>query len=356
MKNIKFKSISPFREIVYTVRDTCQFTGMENGKAQFDTSIKLPSVLAFGTEKIHGTFGGVCKNATEMWVQSRNNIITVEKDHAGFAQFVSSKSDAFEIIINQLAYAHSIDLNDNTIMLCGEWAGDGIQKKSALTGVEKCFTIFHFMKVIPNDEDTPSYYKETNALRNPRERIYNVMDSAMWQLDIDFNNTQPAIDKMKAIVEEHELHSPRGISFGKEDNIMEGVVWSFMYMGELYQWKVRGEKHNTCRVKTIKHVNEEEENKKIDFVNNHGCTASRLEQGLTEVFGFDQQVNIKKTGEFIKWMSKDILKEEKDILDKLEIPWKKIAPLVAKAIAQLVNGANMNIIENGKNYVVSLLF
>ena len=51
-----------------------------------------------GTVKIHGTNSAIGYDiqTKELFVQSRNNIITVEKDNAGFATWVHSKREEFK--------------------------------------------------------------------------------------------------------------------------------------------------------------------------------------------------------------------------------------------------------------------
>ena len=332
-KLIKFGSIEQFRNIVKQIKYNLQYIGDDaNGELMYDTSIKLPIISAYGTEKIHGTFAGVAIDNNEMWVQSKNVIITVGEDHAGFAKFVNERKDAFHNILTKLASEYNIDLTKNKILLCGEFAGQGIQKNTALSGHEKCYHIFNYFKVKSNDESVDFKWYSTNAIEDSANDIYNVMNSETWNVTIDFNDVETAKQTMYQIIEENEKHSPLGKKFGFLDNIMEGVVFSFFYNDELYQWKVKGEKHNTRTVKPVKPVNIERQNKIIEFVNNHACTLSRLEQAYNEVFDIINggEPDIKQTGSFIKWVHKDVLKEESDLIDEIDIPWNDINPVVTK--------------------------
>jgi hypothetical protein len=89
-KMIKFPSIEQFRSVVATVLRQFNFVGLdENGDAIYDTTKPKPTLTFKGTVKLHGTNAAVCWNASSgMWAQSRENIITPEKDNAGFAFFV----------------------------------------------------------------------------------------------------------------------------------------------------------------------------------------------------------------------------------------------------------------------------
>jgi hypothetical protein len=79
--------------------------------------------------KLHGTNAGVSFNAPSgMWAQSRENIITPEKDNAGFAFFVHSNETAFMRLFHDVAVNNDMDTHKNTITIYGEWCGSGIQK------------------------------------------------------------------------------------------------------------------------------------------------------------------------------------------------------------------------------------
>ena len=79
---IKYPSISQYRQIVKEITERACFIGLdEEGKAQFDY-LKPKPVLTFSiTPKAHGTNAGVCYSEPDgLWCQSRENIITTEKD------------------------------------------------------------------------------------------------------------------------------------------------------------------------------------------------------------------------------------------------------------------------------------
>ena len=58
--------------------------------------------------------------------------------------------------------------------------------------------------------------------------------------------------------------------------------------------------------------------KKVNSVNEfveYTVTESRLNQGIEKVFGFNQPLDVKKTGDFLRWVYNDIIKEETDTLE-----------------------------------------
>ena len=103
MEHIKYTSIEQFRNIINEVKHNAQYVGMDDyGDVVMNRNAKLPTLTFIGTVKCHGTNFSVCSDDTgEMWFQSRENIITPEKDNAGSAQFGIYNKDRFQQIFNK---------------------------------------------------------------------------------------------------------------------------------------------------------------------------------------------------------------------------------------------------------------
>jgi len=154
MKMIKFPSIEQYRSIVKIIKDQTAYIGKDSdGNAEFNYNIEYPQVRFYGTPKGHGTNGGISFNfrTGELWAQSRENIITVQKDNAGFAAFVErNKEDFIKMFhkIKELNYYNfrNFELNEPTypiVTIFGEWAGPGIQKGVGISQIDKkSFFIF----------------------------------------------------------------------------------------------------------------------------------------------------------------------------------------------------------------------
>ena len=99
----------------------------------------------YGTVKIHGTNAAVALNCStgEMYTQSRNRLISIEDDNAGFAQYVYTNRDFYR---DALEEAKKRVPDAVTILIYGEWAGGNIQKGVAITGVEKVKAVEEFVK------------------------------------------------------------------------------------------------------------------------------------------------------------------------------------------------------------------
>jgi len=115
----KYHSIEQFRNVIKDI-----------GFAFKDS---MPILEFQGTVKIHGTNASVV--LPENYAQSRNNIITVENDNAGFARFHNEKSLVFLDFYSQIN-------TDLPIVIYGEWAGKGIQRGVGISEIERSFFIF----------------------------------------------------------------------------------------------------------------------------------------------------------------------------------------------------------------------
>ena len=304
---------------------------------------------------VHNSNAGVSYSIPDgIWAQSRENIITVEKDNAGFAFFVSQNESVLIDMIKLLAKEHNIDLNEKIITLCGEWAGGNIQKNSALSGNEKVFILFEHFKVSPiepSEEEKAVWYKtryigdiiekETGqpigkqyfwVCKPFKPNIYNIMSFDTYSFEIDFNAPDRGINQIIELVDTIEEASPVGKAFGFETNIGEGVVCSYLTEdNSLIQFKVKGEKHSNSTVKTTKVVNTEKLDR-LDTCVEKICHSWRFEQALVETFGSDYEHTIdrKEIGKYLKWVNSDTLKEELDIIAEFGFEPKEVMGKVSQ--------------------------
>lgn len=359
---ITFGSIDQFRTIIKNVQHTACYIGWDEElqRPNMNRDADMPLITATASEKIHGTNAAVCYSIPDgFWVQSRKNIITPEKDNAACAFNVMQNETEWMWIILQLASAYDIDLNKNIISVYFEWAGGNIQKNSALSGFDKQAIVFQHFKVSPiepqigNDgaekPESASWHEtcteregiggtEITWLSKEDKGIKNIMNYDTWEFEIDFAQPLMSQNAMIKLVEEViEPCSPIGKEMGKEDNIGEGVVVTFMYKGSMHRFKVKGEKHSASKVKTLKPVDEEAEQAKIDFVNNHACKGWRLEQAWQTVFGIENSImepSPKATGDFLRAVINDVIKEESDIMAEMGLEPKTVNSMISKVARQ----------------------
>jgi len=317
MKFIDMGSIPHFKKTIKDVQTATRVTYNEVLKRpNFDRNAKLPIIEVQATEKVHGTVMTISfNNLDDFWVQNKKTIITPNKDNFGCAFYAYHNKEAWTKIIMDLAYEYSINLNICTISIGAEWAGANIQKLSAISGLEKKAFIFKYFKVSYIDGSKPSYWLETKAnkiyLDSKENEIYNLMNFPTISLEIDFSDTNKAEEIMTKYVNEIETSSKIGEYFGIKNNTGEGFVFTFVYKDELYKFKFKGTKHSESqgKIDLIEPVDEVEEQKKVDFVNNIACISWRLEQFYNETVQENGE-KIENVGIYLRKVMNDIIKEE----------------------------------------------
>lgn len=328
-KHISYPKIAQFRNIVTTINREITYTGLdEEGNAVFDNSITKPTLTFKGTVKLHGTNASVCFNDQEgFWVQSRQNIITVDKDNAGFAFFAESNKVQFCGLIDEIINDNQIDTNIYTVSIYGEWAGKGIQKSVGISELDKAFYVFGVKVSKPQDEEFNSYWLKCSGVSRPRARIFNVEDYVTYSIDVDFNMPQLAQNDFAKITEEVEKECPISKAFGVSNGLGEGVVWSVEYKGTTHRFKVKGDKHSVTKVKTLASVDVEKLKTIQEFIE-YSVTENRFNQAIENIFG-ESDLDVKKMGSFISWVVKDIASEEMDTMAKNGLEPKDVNKYIA---------------------------
>jgi hypothetical protein len=346
---ITYGSIDQFSTIIKNVQHSARYKEF-NEKTQtpiYDKSIILPKVIATGSEKIHGTNAAVCYSKPDgFWVQSRKNIIVPEKDNAGCAFQAYQNEESWKSIVLTIADNHNIDLTINVISIYFEWSGGSIQKNSALSGLNKRSIIFQYFKVSPiepvlntENEEQGAYWLPTTFndkalnkevwIETAEKSIFNIMNFPVLNVEIDFERPDLAQNEFIKILEIHEKNSPVGQQFGIDNNILEGYVWTFEYKGIIHSFKVKGEEHAVSKVKTLKPVDSEKEQIKIDFAN-YACKAWRLEQMYKELLDENGDVTVAMIGTFLRKVIQDVWKEESDIATEKGLVPKEVNSTISK--------------------------
>lgn len=286
--HIKFSSIKQFRSVVREApKKEIEFTG---------------------TVKLHGTNASVVMKSNyasapvSFYAQSRNNIISPEIDHYGFAQFVHENED---VLMNA---ADLVIEDSGELILFGEWCGKGIVKGAGISQVEKMFVVF----AVKIDNEWVNYEEWCETLKSffavaKKVGIFNIYNFPTYKISINFNMPELSVNKLGELTKSVEDHCPVAAAFGI-DGIGEGIVWSNHEHG--LRFKVKGEKHSISKVKTLAPVDVEKLNSISEFLD-YALTENRLLQAQSEV---NPTLDIKMMGEFIRWVFNDIIKEESDVL------------------------------------------
>ena len=101
----------------------------------------------------------------------------------------------------------------------------------------------------------------------------------------------------------------------------------------MHKFKVKGERHSTSKVKTLKPVDEVKENAKREFAN-YACPAWRLEQMWDETFPEGASPQIQQIGAFLRAVIADVHKEESDILEEKELTPKDVNGTISQLAKQ----------------------
>jgi len=308
---VKFQNIGQFRSTV---------KGYTRAMEVVDT---MPTTVeVFGTTKLHGTHGAICFSKDHIWCQSRERVLTEEKDNAGFCKYVNS-------IMPELTKAHeAMALADDEILaVYGEWCGNKIAKGTAIAKLSKKFFAYEAAICKSLDEPVILAGSEYNHSYDwLKENHFTFVMGAWMPFDcvqvggkfrftVDFTKPLEMLESMQKITNQVEQECPVAKQYG-EVGIGEGIVWYYDMDGVRWRFKIKGDKHASHgpRIRTP----EEEEALRVltAFATEHCCTMSRLNQAWDEVINEKNGglPDIKKTGEFVKWIVKDTIKEETDLI------------------------------------------
>ena len=130
-----------------------------------------------------------------------------------------------------------------------------------------------------------------------------------------------------------EDECPVAKHFGFPNTVGEGIVFTNLdESGRRLFFKSKGEKHaGTSKVKTLKTVDNAKIQKCIDLAEKV-TPAWRLEQMLTETFDLlnGGDLDVKRTGDYIKSVVNDILKEEVLTISDENLEFKDISKYVSQ--------------------------
>ena len=333
MKHYNFGSITQFRNICKQIKMEAEYQGKDaEGNAIYNPNAPKPTLTFTGTVKLHGTNAAVVYSKEHgLYAQSRERVLSIESDNAGFAFYVESNRKYFENQLSKICEMYDY----HVAVIYGEWAGGNIQKGVGICNQEKSFYPFllkyfnekgeeieHFLPAAPVNENEECW------THLPEKKMYAITSFPTFTLDINFNHPELVQNELIRITEEVERECPVAKAFG-HSGIGEGVVWTADWNGKQYRFKVKGEKHSSSKVKTLASVNTDKIESCQKFAE-YAVTESRFEQALQAVFP-DGNLDVKHIGALLKWMNTDIIKEEMDTLVANNLEFKEVAKYIAVA-------------------------
>lgn len=293
----------------------------------------LPTVTYRAKVKLHGNNAAVQITDEGVFPQSRTQLLTPEDDLKGFAKWVlqggtgSSASDHLRYFEN---LAH--------ITIFGEWCGPGVQKKVALKDiVHKIFAVFALQvedRILYDPVEIESY------LHGSAGWIPKEMHILPWygeDLTLDFGgDLEATIEKLNEWVLAIEEEDPWVKEVFGVSGRGEGLV--FYPVGkdvktdpeslEVLMFKAKGVKHQTNKTRKPVQVDPEV----IEGADQFAAlmvTEARLEQGVDEATG--GEFDIKRMGQFIRWITEDVQKESVAELEVSGLTWAQVNKAVQGA-------------------------
>lgn len=126
----KFTDIGQFREVIRAVKQHHDYVGKdENNEPIYKHDTPYPTLRFRGTVKLHGTNSAIVKYKKKIKFQSRERVLQLTSDNAGFMLAMSNKS--IDKLFEGIEFVESV-------AIYGEWCGGNIQKSVALNQLEKC--------------------------------------------------------------------------------------------------------------------------------------------------------------------------------------------------------------------------
>lgn len=281
----------------------------------------LPTLNFTGTVKIHGTNAGIrieSKNATTVTAQCKDREVSIEHENAGFGGYCMGLPA--EVV--QAIYQAFNPNGDGVLTVFGEWAGEGVQNGVGVSELSKHFIIF-----AAHLNDT--YIPVNKSFSLHEYRIYNIYEIPSYSIDINFAEPGDIEDQLSALTLAVEAECPWAAKFGVS-GIGEGIVWHLTDdpTDSGYIFKVKGPKHSVR-----KNANNKTVTVNVEKVNNvHECVDIILTENRMRQMIKDHHIEIvpENFGEFLKFVSKDCIKEESAVINNSGLIWKDVAGVVAK--------------------------
>lgn len=313
----KFTDIGQFREVIRAIKSHSDYKGEdENGSPIYRHEAPYPILKFRGTVKLHGTSSAIIKYKDgHLEYQSRERVLEIGADNCCFMLTMSGLKDEVEKLFEGIEFNESCDIY-------GEWAGKGVQGKVAISELPKIWVIFA-VKIDGVYQDMTNY----RHLKNEEKRIFNSLQFENYELDIDFNQPEIAQNKLVEYTLKVEEECPVGKHFGVT-GVGEGIVWEHLNGTERYIFKVKGVKHQNSKVKKLASVDVEAVNDLKDFVE-YAVTENRMQQGIDKMKELGKPMEMSTTGDYLRWVYNDVIKEEEDTIIKNGIDVKKVGSFIS---------------------------
>lgn len=305
----EFTSIRQFRDVVSAVRRYCSIHNKP-----------LPVWTFTGRPKLHGTNAGIHITAKgDIRAQSRTRPIDVTCDNAGFAAWVETNKTR----LSELFSPHAAGRD---ITVFGEWCGGNIQDRVALNSCPKHFVVFAGWV---HHQAGEGEYVGAHVFGEAIDHdigLYNIGEVDTVEVTIDFSAPHLVQDKLADLTMQTEDRCPWAYAMFGVEGVGEGLVWTCNERpadSDLW-FKTKGDKHaKSAKASKVKIVADPERLASIQELVERIVPQWRLEQGIKALIEQGVEINARATGDYLRWVCRDTLKEEADTMVASGFDWKK---------------------------------
>lgn len=326
----KWASIEPLHAVRFALEQRRQLTGEP-----------LPRITVRAKVKLDGTNGAIHALPVEVApgfaAQSRTRLLVPDDDNYGFAAWAHGAAADF---------CAGLHARLGRAVVYGEWCGRGIQKRTAISRVERnVFAVFAIQLGDPACQTTRLVVEPARlqALLPQHPDVF-VLPWHGEPVELDFADVErlrAGAERIDAMVAEVETADPwvaevfglRGLGEGVVLYPVEGVAFDAAggtdrdgYVDLMF--KAKGEEHRVVRQKRPAQLDPEVARSVEEFVA-LVVTPARLEQGLEQVLG--GRMDLHRMGELLQWIGHDVQKESVAELAAAGLEWKQVAKPVGQA-------------------------
>lgn len=326
MKHYTFPKIRQYHQVLRDIKLQMSYIGKdENDEAIYKEPDTWPIIKFVGRIKLHGTNAAIVFSSDgSFYCQSRENIINEIQDNAGFAHWVNKDG---KVIWNEIRTYFKDNIKH--IILFGEWCGGSIQKGVAINQLSKRFVVFGMKAVF---EDDTTEWLDSSGIQNHSIDVYNIDDYRKYEIDIDLNRPDKAIEQMTQWTTEIGNECPFAKEFGVS-GVGEGIVWRMENVrGYSTSFKTKDEKHTISKIKKLPTVDVQKLDSIQEAVDTH-CHEDRLQQIYDKIVLSEADKVPQKIGDFVRLVIEDCWEEEGDSIRASDITRKEFGAACSKKIA-----------------------
>ena len=293
---IKFPSIGHLKNLAAEVPYARLPQGTDTGSVEYT-----------GTVKLHGTHCDLVSAAPSapLCVQSRNRMLTTDADNCGSAKFAAERTAAIDAIVGAIRQT----CGGVHVVLAGEICGKGVQKGVGISGQAEKFFVILNVKVDGAWQPADAWQHVGAA----PDRIFNIRHFPRYTVTVDLSDTMASLDEVQRLTADVGAACPVALTLGTPGK-GEGIVWVPRQVALASQsrlwFKSKAEEHTVTPAvdKPVSGSSLGSSLAAAEFVDGN-LTDARLQQGLDYLREFDKPATMQHLGDFLKWVTGDVLKE-----------------------------------------------